>query len=839
MSTKLTRRNFLEVAAAAGALGLAACAQQQPAAPAAEPSAAEPSAAEPSAAEPSAAAGKGDLTAPAADAYPIDPDGTEHLGAMEETRDGWTKITNPGTDVELGVMDTAKVIIVDGLAFKDLNGNGKLDLYEDWRQDGPTRAAALAEMMTPEEIIPLRFHGGVSDNQTSTDTESFGLIEQGSVSGVSRLSYNLDSFASDVQWINNVQSTAEGTKYGIPYINSRDPAQLYNVPSSVGLAAAFDKDVWRKAGMWQARVWRAMGITCELGPQIDLYTQIRGTRLNGSVGNDPALNRDFAAAFGGGMQSTWGDDEATDDQGWGKDSVGVMLKHFVGEGSNEGGRDDHSDSGKWDVFPGGNFKAHLVPFLDGGLHLDSKTEQMAAVMPCYGIAYDPNDPEGLGEHVGAGFSSYLLSGLRNTGWDGMITTDWMISSGTGHGVDNLDGAQRLQKMYGASVDQHGGSFELENGATALQAAIEELGEDGAAENYRTSARRIFEFMHKVQLFDNPYSDRSRAKELLESEAAAAFGMDAATKSIIMLKNKDNVISKDGLSGKVYVPMKFYPASQSFFGSSPARIATMMTLDGLTGAGLDVVTDTMGEPTGEPAEGSDEPTFTEADLTKLEDFTDVKYAIVKINNPADRYQGVEGGPSFMSIIMGTEPEPGPFWKPISLQYRPYKADGPNVRQTSLNPDADTDNRSYYGQETFATNEADLDAVIALKEALPADAKLILCIDADRPMCFGEIEPYADAILLGFGGITDQAYANIITGAAEPSGLLSHPMPKDMDAVEALNEDTPRSVEPYTDSEGNTYAFAFGLNYAGKIEDDRVATYGADPVLEPTTAWSPNA
>ena len=114
------------------------------------------------------------------------------------------------------------------------------------------------------------------------------------------------------------------------------------------------------------------------------------------------------------------------------------------------------------------------------------------------------------------------------------------------------------------------------------------------------------------------------------------------------------------------------------------------------------------------------------------------------------------------------------------------------------------------------------VIALKQSLPEDAKLILCIDADRPMCFGEIEPYADAILLGFGGVADFAYANIITGAVEPYGLLSHPMPKDMDAVEALNEDTPRSVECYTDAAGNTYEFGFGLNWSGVIDDDRTKT-----------------
>jgi len=814
---KLTRRNFLAGSAlAAAAAGLAACNGGGAPAPADGGD---------------AAPADDKFAAPAADAYPIDPDaeGTEALWTSEQTRDGWTKVTNPEGGVELGVQDAAKIIQVNGLAFKDLNGNGKLDLYEDWRQTGDDRAAALAAMMTGEEIIPVMFHGGTSDNQTSTDTESFNLIEQGSCSGVSRLSYTLDSFASDVQWINKVQATAEATKFGIPYINSRDPAGLFNVPGSVGLAATFDKDIWHKAGMWQARAWRSMGITCELGPQIDLYTQIRGTRLSGSVGNDPALNRDFAAEFGGGMQSTWGDDEATQDLGWGKDSVGVMLKHFVGEGSNEGGRDDHSDSGKWNVFPGGQFKAHLVPFLDGGMHLDSSTEEMAAVMPCYGIPYDPNDPDGLGEHVGAGFSEYLLSGLRNTGWDGMLTTDWMISSGTGHGVGLLDGAQRLQKMYSAGIDQHGGSFEIENGTTAWNALVAEVGEEEALAQYQDHARHVFKFMNKVQLFDNPYSDRSAAKAILESEAAAAFGTDAANKSIIMLKN-DGVISKDGLAGKVYIPQKFSPEVQSFFGSSPAMITPYLPLDLF---GENAVTDEVAEA----------ETLAPENITKLADMTDVKYAVVKINNPSDAYQGVQGGPNFMTIIMGTPAEPGPYWKPITLQYRPYTADGPNVRKESLNPVdeyGELQNRAYFGESTFATNEADLDMVIDLKKSLPEGAKLILCIDADRPMCFGEIEPYADAILLGFGGVADFAYANIITGAVEPYGLLSHPMPKDMDAVEALNEDTPRSVECYTDAAGNTYEFGFGLNWSGIIDDDRTKTYKAAPLTEPQLEqWQPNA
>ena len=86
-------------------------------------------------------------------------------------------------------------------------------------------------------------------------------------------------------------------------------------------------------------------------------------------------------------------------------------------------------------------------------------------------------------------------------------------------------------------------------------------------------------------------------------------------------------------------------------------------------------------------------------------------------------------------MGTAAEPGPYWKPISLQYRPYTANGANVRKESLNPKDEYGeyvNRSYYGESTYATNESDLDFVISVKEKLPADAKLILVIDADRPM-----------------------------------------------------------------------------------------------------------
>ena len=156
---------------------------------------------------------------------------------------------------------------------------------------------------------------------------------------------------------------------------------------------------------------------------------------------------------------------------------------------------------------------------------------------------------------------------------------------------------------------------------------------------------------------------------------------------------------------------------------------------------------------------------------------------------------------------TRPAPSPAeWHPISLQYRPYTADGENVRKESLNPEDEFgvyENRSYFGASTFATNKGDLGLVLAVREALPADAKLIVAIRADRPMCFYELEPSCDAIVLGFtdghGAFPEIGLANIITGKAEPSGLLPAQMPIDMDTVEANLEGVPLRGEQHAGGE----------------------------------------
>jgi beta-glucosidase len=101
-------------------------------------------------------------------------------------------------------------------------------------------------------------------------------------------------------------------------------------------------------------------------------------------------------------------------------------------------------------------------------------------------------------------------------------------------------------------------------------------------------------------------------------------------------------------------------------------------------------------------------------------------------------------------------------------------------------------------------------------------VVVITRVSKPMVFAEIEPYADAILVQMG-VQDQALMELVSGSKEPSALLPFQMPSDMKTVELQFEDVPRDMEPYIDSEGNAYDFAFGLNWSGVIQDERVTKY----------------
>ena len=137
----------------------------------------------------------------------------------------------------------------------------------------------------------------------------------------------------------------------------------------------------------------------------------------------------------------------------------------------------------------------------------------------------------------------------------------------------------------------------------------------------------------------------------------------------------------------------------------------------------------------------------------------------------------------------------------------------------------EDRNYFGKSVTASNESELDKLLDVAAKVE---NVVVVIEAAGPMIFSEFESEVEAIVMNFGGISDEAIMEIVAGKTEPSGLLPIQMPANMDTVEMQDEDVPRDMECHVDSEGNEYNFAFGLNWSGVINDERVTKYNVDPL-----------
>ena len=363
-----------------------------------------------------------------------------------------------GYDTTSGV----KILTVKGLAFKDLNRNGKLDKYEDWRLGAEERAKDLASKMTVEQIAGLMLysaHQAIPSGSTrfgastykgkpfpESGAKSFDLSDQ-QIKFLTKdnlrhvLITSVESPEVAALWNNKVQALCEGISLGIPANNSSDPRHRstsdveYNVgsagqismwPGSLGMAATFDPAVVKQFGQVAAKEYRALGITTALSPQIDLATEPRWARVNGTFGENPQLTADMARAYVDGFQTSVGDKMITG--GWGYTSVNTMIKHWPGGGPEEGGRDAHFAFGKYAVYPGNNLADQLIPFTEGALKLEGETKMASAVMPYYTISYGIDKQNN--ENVGNSYNKYIINDLLRGkySFDGVICTDWGVTS---------------------------------------------------------------------------------------------------------------------------------------------------------------------------------------------------------------------------------------------------------------------------------------------------------------------------------------------------------------------------------------------------------------------------
>ena len=744
---------------------------------------------------------------------------TDHGYNVISQKKGQTLAYTPGSGVS--------ILTVDGYAFKDLNRNGSLDVYEDWRLPAEVRAEDLASRLPVEEIAGMMLYsshqsvpsgGGMFGGATYggkpfaesgakasdlSDAQKKFLTED-NLRAV--LVTTVESPAVAAQWNNNMQALVEGMGHGVPVNTSSDPrhetsataeynygagGEISHWPTSLGLAATFDPALVEEFGQIAADEYRALGITTALSPQIDLATEPRWTRFYGTFGESPELDTDMARAYVDGFQTSFGKDEIAD--GWGYKSVNAMVKHWPSGGPEEAGRDAHYNYGKYAVYSGGAFETHLKPFTEGAFKLNGATGMASAVMPYYTIStgIDPS-----GKNVGNSFSKYIITDLlrEKYAYDGVVCTDWNITydnrsidsfDGKCWGVEELTVAQRHYECLKAGVDQFGGNNDKGPVLEAYAMWVEEFGQESADQRFRESAKRLLLNSFRTGLFENPYLDPEASAATVGKPEYMEKGYQAQLKSVVMVKNSDNILPMKADEGKlkVYVPQRYVPQMVNFFGMvTPERWEDTFAPDLLS---------KYYEPVTDPSEAD--------------------FAIVVIEAPT----------SGTGYSMDDVKKGGNGYVPISLQYNDYVAE--HAREVSLAGGDRLEksaNRSYKGKSVKTVNKSDLQTVINTKAAM-GQKPVITIVSTGKPFV-PEFEPYSDAVLVSFG-CQNQALLDLVSGAVEPSALLPMQLPADMKTVELQKEDLPFDMDCYVDADGNAYDFAYGLNWSGRINDARVKKY----------------
>ncbi|HRI80679.1 MAG TPA: glycoside hydrolase family 3 N-terminal domain-containing protein, partial [Cyclobacteriaceae bacterium] len=323
---------------------------------------------------------------------------------------------------------SAKIMEEDGLQFKDLNRNGELDKYEDWRNSPEERSKDLVSKMSLEQkaglllISTTRMANDWSFSQAkTTEPVGTGFNEEDAVANVNMFTrkplpvpmtnsagttkavtqYHERNFilranvsaTITATWANNLQALCESDGFGIPALVASNPRNhlskdasvglsvgktaFSSWPGELGLAATRDLKLVRRFADIARQEWAAVGLRKGYMYMGDLATEPRWQRVEGTFGEDATLSANIMREIVLGFQGT----------ALSATSVALTTKHFPGGGASENGQDSHFDWGKNEVYPGGMFDNNLIPFKAA---IDAGT---SSIMPYYSIPVGTKYPE--------------------------------------------------------------------------------------------------------------------------------------------------------------------------------------------------------------------------------------------------------------------------------------------------------------------------------------------------------------------------------------------------------------------------------------------------------------
>lgn len=475
---------------------------------------------------------------------------------------------------------SAKLLTVNGLSFKDLNKNGKLDKYEDWRLPTEQRVQDLIARMTIEEkvgfmlISTSRLAGDASFQQGAPKAEiTSGFNEEdlvqnmnmftrkplpapmmmaaGTTKGVmqNQLRHFIlranTSAKIMADWSNNLQALCESSRLGIPAIVASNPRNHITAdasiglsvgttvfskwPGELGLAAMRDLKLTREFADIARQEWSAVGLRKGYQYMADLATEPRWQRIEGTFGEDADLAANMTREMVLGFQGPK----------LGPTSVGLTTKHFPGGGPQVEGQDPHFDWGKDQHYPGNMFDYHLKPFQAA---IDAGT---SAIMPYYakpiGTKY---------EEVAFAYNKAIIKDLLRDkmGFQGIINSDTGPIEMMPWGVEKLSILERYQKAIDCGVDLFSG--------TGDPALLLETVKKGLVSEKRIneSIARLLREKFLLGLFENPYVDPEVAQKTVGKPEFQQRADLAMRKSIVLLRNSAKLLP---LAPKTKVYMESY------------------------------------------------------------------------------------------------------------------------------------------------------------------------------------------------------------------------------------------------------------------------------------------
>ncbi|WP_163536178.1 glycoside hydrolase family 3 N-terminal domain-containing protein [Gracilibacillus sp. YIM 98692] len=662
------------------------------------------------------------------------------------------------------------IITVNGKQFRDLNGNGVLDPYENWELPIKERVQDLLSKMTLEEkaglmTISSQYMPGSSKipgDREATETDESGLLNEtdvvlkthpfskpgddnyelpspllynaGTTKGI--LDLNLRYFivrdnpkAADLaEWTNKIQEVAENSRLGIPAVMVSNPRNhigyLYHGlmeasgqfsiwPGELGLAATDDEELVKEYAEIAAKEWRAAGLHKMYGYMADIATDPLWMRYNGTFGEDPHLAAKMIKAMVEGFQG----------KKLGQHSVSMTTKHFPGGGARHKGHDPHYPWGSFNPYPtpGSLYQYHIPPFKAA---IEAGTTSM---MPYY--SYPSNEHSvsqlrdgALFEEIGFAYNKAIVHDIlrKELGFKGYINSDTGIINMMPWGVEHLSAEERYAKALDTGVNMFSDEADP---STLIKAVQEGLVSE---EKLDQSVTYLLTEMMELGLFENPYVEKERAQEIAKSPVSQEKADEAHRKSVVLMRNDDLLLP---LKDDKLQDTKLYVEVFQKDGAEQETTKLKKTIKNYDSS--IVLTDNLEEAT---------HAFIHAVPTPVPDRPDEP----------------------LSVTLGLE--------------------------TGI----------------------DVKRIKEIEKKVPT----ILGINMTNPWLIGEIEPQAAAVISTFG-IKYEPLIDVLRGRFQPTGKLPFTLPANQEVLDKSPGDIPGHAKDskyaYRDTTGNAYQFGYGITY----------------------------